>query len=136
MTNNYLFVYGTLRQNSPHAMSQFLAHYANFVGNAVYQGKLYQIDYYPGVIPSDNVHDSVQGEVYKLTDVDTVLLKLDEYEECGHNFPSPTEYIRCEQYVTLKTGERIAAWIYLFNRPTTGLQYIESGDFYNPLSHN
>ena len=128
--NDYLFVYGTLRQNSNHKMSELLRRYANFVGNGSYQGKLYQVDYYPGVVPSDNPQDHVQGEVYQLIDADKLFAQLDEYEECSRHFPRPTEYIRCKQNVTLTTGEIMSVWIYLFNRATTGLQLIESGDFY------
>jgi gamma-glutamylcyclotransferase (GGCT)/AIG2-like uncharacterized protein YtfP len=111
-------------------MSEFLRRYANFVGNGSYQGKLYQVAYYPGVVPSDNPQNRAQGEVYQLNDADKLFAQLDEYEECSQHFPQPTEYIRCKQNVTLTTGEIMAAWIYLFNRATTGLQLIESGDFY------
>jgi gamma-glutamylcyclotransferase (GGCT)/AIG2-like uncharacterized protein YtfP len=129
MMCDYLFVYGTLRQDSHSEMYRLLARYANFLGNATYQGKLYIVDYYPGVVRSDNPKNAVFGEVYQLMSADTVLSQLDDYEACGIGFPEPTEYLRCKEHVTLKSGEIIAAWIYIFNRTTEGLRFIESGDF-------
>jgi gamma-glutamylcyclotransferase (GGCT)/AIG2-like uncharacterized protein YtfP len=130
MTDDYLFVYGTLRQESGKKISRVLACYADFIATATYQGKLYQINDYPGAVPSANANDVVHGEVYKLSCSDIILAQLDDYEECSHSFPEPTEYNRCQQTIKLETSEMISAWMYLFNRPIAGLQRIQSGDFY------
>jgi gamma-glutamylcyclotransferase (GGCT)/AIG2-like uncharacterized protein YtfP len=130
MSSDYLFVYGTLRRDSDSEMYHLLARYGQFVGDATYRGKLYMVDYYPGLVPSDNPRDVVFGEVYKLSCPDIVLSRLDDYEECGPKFSEPTEYVRRKQNVKLKSGEVIGAWVYVFDRPTDGLQLIESGDFY------
>ena len=53
-TKAYLFVYGTLRRDTNSEMFQLLARQADFVGGANYQGKLYKIDDYPGVVASKN----------------------------------------------------------------------------------
>ena len=87
------------------------------------------VDYYPGLVPSDNQQDVVYGEVYKLSCADTILSRLDDYEECGPKFSEPTEYVRRKRDVKLKTGEEMSAWVYIFERPTVGLRLIESGDF-------
>ncbi len=129
MSPDYLFVYGTLRRDSNSEMYRLLARYGQFVGDATYRGKLYMVDYYPGLVPSDNPRDAVFGEVYKLSCPDLVLSRLDDYEKCGPKVSEPTEYVRRKQYVKLKSGEAIRAWIYIFERPTAGLQLIESGDF-------
>jgi gamma-glutamylcyclotransferase (GGCT)/AIG2-like uncharacterized protein YtfP len=126
MSPDYLFVYGTLRRDSNYHL---LARYGQFVGDATYQGKLYMVDYYPGLVPSDNPQDIVYGEVYKLSDPDIVLSRLDDYEECGPKFSEPTEYVRRKQDVIFKSGEVISAWVYIFDRPTDRLQLIVSGDF-------
>lgn len=131
MNHDYLFVYGTLRQGSNSEMYHLLARNAKFVGDATYQGKLYMIDYYPGVVPSNNPHDAVHGEIYELTNPSNVLARLDTYEECGVGFAEPTEYIRRKDNIRLNDGRVISAWIYIFNRSTEKLQYIESGDFFN-----
>jgi gamma-glutamylcyclotransferase (GGCT)/AIG2-like uncharacterized protein YtfP len=129
MSHDYLFVYGTLRRDSNSERYHLLARYGQFVGDATYQGKLYMVDYYPGLVPSDNPQDIVYGEVYKLSDPDIVLSRLDDYEECGPTFSKPTEYVRCKHHVKLRSGDVISAWVYIFDKPTDGLRLIESGDF-------
>jgi len=132
MNNNYLFVYGTLLSATNSEMFQLLAKQANFVGTASYQGKLYKIDDYPGVVPSKNKTDLVQGEVYQLHDADFILQQLDDYEECGPSYLQPTEYVRelCE--VRLQNDQIIQAWLYRYNRPTDTLELLPSGDFIVP----
>ena len=129
MNNSYLFVYGTLRRGTNSEMFQLLAQQADFVGEASYQGQLYMIDDYPGVVPSKNKTDLVQGEVYQLHDADFILPQLDDYEECGPSFLQPTEYIRelCE--VRLQNNQIIQSWIYRYNRPIDSLKLLPSGDF-------
>jgi gamma-glutamylcyclotransferase (GGCT)/AIG2-like uncharacterized protein YtfP len=129
MNSEYIFVYGTLRRDIKSEMYHLLARYAEFVDEATYQGKLYKIDYYPGVIPSNNHKDHVYGEVYKLLNPEIVLPRLDEYEECAPTFPEPTEYVRKKEKVTLKSGQIIWVWIYIYNRSTENFQRIASGDF-------
>lgn len=129
MNPDYLFVYGTLRRDANSEMSRLLAKYAEFVSDAGYCGKLYQIDYYPGAVPSDNLNDRVSGEVYRLHQAEIVLPLLDQYEEFGPAFPEPNEYIRRQQTVLLNNGHSVSAWIYIYNRPTAGLEPITSASF-------
>lgn len=129
VSHDYLFVYGTLRRGLNSEMYHLLARYGKFAGDATSQGKLYMVDYYPGLVPSANPQDVVYGEVYKLSCPETVLSCLDDYEECGPKFSEPTKYVRRKQDVKLKTGEVMSSWVYIFERPTVGLQLIESGDF-------
>ncbi len=129
MNPDYLFVYGTLRRDANCEMSRLLAKHAEFVSDAGYCGKLYQIDYYPGAVPSDNPNDRVQGEVYLLHQADAVLPLLDQYEEFGPEFPEPNEYIRRKQTVLLNSGDSVAAWVYVYNRSTEGLELITSANF-------
>lgn len=124
ISNEYVFVYGTLRGNANSEMHRLLAKYAEFVCDAIYRGKLYQIDYYPGAVPSDNPDDVVQGEVYLLHQADIVLPLLDRYEECGPDFPEPNEYSRLQQSVLLKNGRLVTAWVYIYNHSTEGLEPI------------
>jgi gamma-glutamylcyclotransferase (GGCT)/AIG2-like uncharacterized protein YtfP len=124
-----LFVYGTLRRDMKGKMHHLLAKYADFVDKATYQGRLYKVGYYPGVVPSHDPNNAVYGEVYQLHHVDAVLPLLDRYEECGPSFPEPTEYIRVKQDVSLRNGNAVSSWVYLYNLPTETLEPIESGDF-------
>ena len=126
---DYLFVYGTLRQNANHPMHQQLAPHARFVAMAHYQARLYQVSYYPGAVPSSDAADQVVGELYQLVRPEQLLPLLDSYEECGPGFSQPQEYRRELQQVTLHNGESVSAWVYIYNRDTSGLTRIASGDF-------
>lgn len=123
-SDEYIFVYGTLRRDANSEMHHLLAEYAEFVSDASYRGKLYRIDYYPGAVPSDNPSDVVQGEVHLLHQADVVLPLLDQYEECGPEFSEPNEYSRQKQSVLLKDGRLVTAWVYVYNHPTEGLDLI------------
>ena len=125
----YLFVYGTLRRAGGHPMHQLLASQSRFVGMAHYQGRLYQVSYYPGVVASATTTDRVVGEVYQLLQPEHILALLDNYEACAAEFPAPHEYRRQVQQVTLENGASVSAWLYLYNHDTTGLTRITSGDF-------
>ena len=127
--SQFLFVYGTLRQNAKHPMHQQLAMYARFVAMARYQARLYQVSYYPGAVPSSDVADQVIGELYQLMQPEVLLPLLDNYEECGPGFAEPQEYRRELQQVTLEDGASVSAWVYIYNRDTSGLKLITSGDF-------
>lgn len=129
MNTDLLFVYGTLRRDTDSEMYRLLAKYAEFVSDGTYQGRLYKIDYYPGVVPSDNPDERVMGEIFALREPETVLTKLDQYEECGSGFPDPTEYVRRSETILLKDGTECRAWVYIYNHPINGLEHIASGDF-------
>jgi gamma-glutamylcyclotransferase (GGCT)/AIG2-like uncharacterized protein YtfP len=124
-----LFVYGTLRRNAARSQHASLLQNADFVGYASCQGRLYQVDYYPGVVPSADPADQVLGELYRLTDAAQTLVQLDHYEACSTEFPAPQEYRRELQPVELQDGKTVAAWVYVYNRDTSGLKQILSGDF-------
>ncbi|HZX14115.1 MAG TPA: gamma-glutamylcyclotransferase family protein [Thermodesulfobacteriota bacterium] len=126
---DYIFVYGTLRKDSKNQMYHILARYADFVGVGTFMGKLYNIGEYPGTVPSDNPDDVVRGEVYALRDPNRVLKVLDDYEGCGQDDPSPTEFRRQKVNISLESGRNINAWIYIYNRSTDGLKVIPSGDY-------
>lgn len=132
----FLFVYGTLRRDSRHEMYRLLARHADFVGDAVFQGRLYLVDDFPGAVPSEAATDLVHGELYILDAPDLVLPRLDEYEEFDPARPEASLYRRQRERVTLADGSAINAWIYLFNRPTSGLPQIGSGDFLDFVSRS
>ena len=129
MSNQFLFVYGILRRDTNSEMYHLLARHADFVGEGTFQGKLYRIDYYPGVVPTMDKRDRVFGEVYRLLEPDLVLPLLDQYEECGPGFSDPTEYVRRIEKILLRSGRIMSAWVYVYNRPTDNFDIIESGDF-------
>lgn len=127
--SDLIFVYGSLRKDFSSPASEILDNHSEYVGEATFQGKLYKVDWYPGVVPSDDPDDIVFGEVYKITEKDHVLPALDRYEGCSPEDPEPHAFVRKQRLVTLDNGGTIDAWIYLYTRPVSGKDRIDSGDY-------
>jgi len=125
-----LFVYGTLRRSADGGMNRLLGS-ARFLGKAVWHGRLYLVDGYPGAVASTD-GSLVRGELYRLTEPAVTLAVLDRYEECGPEFGGENEYLRSVTTVTLEDGTETDAWIYLYHRPVDGLVRIASGDYCIP----
>lgn len=130
----YLFVYGTLRRDADHAMAKLLAASSRHVGQARFQGRLFQVSWYPCAVPSDLEDDQVFGDVFALHAEATagLLEMLDEYEGTKTEGGRAPYYRRERREVRLEAGGHLKAWIYLFNRATDGLKRIDSGDFLAP----
>ena len=94
MISSNLFVYGTLMRGYVHPMARLLSANADFLGEATCRGRLYMVKHYPGLTLSDDAHDIVHGELYRLREVDAMLREFDMYEACGEGFPEPTQYLR------------------------------------------
>ena len=124
-----LFVYGTLRKNHPGPLAHWLNGHAVWVGGGFFQGLLYEIDHYPGAIPSNNPKHLIAGDIFHLPRPGRVLKMLDDYEECSANYPRPHEYKRLRQNVLLPGGGALSAWIYLYNLPVRSFELIPSGDY-------
>lgn len=129
MSDEFIFVYGTLRKGTKSAMSLVLDQCCEYSSMGSMQGRLYEVDGYPGAIESDNPGDVVQGELYRINDSEKVLSQLDEYEECSENFPQPREYVRKKILISLSDKGTIPAWIYLYNHDTAGFAQIKNGDY-------
>jgi gamma-glutamylcyclotransferase (GGCT)/AIG2-like uncharacterized protein YtfP len=129
MTSDRLFVYGTLMRGFENPMAQLLSRSADFIGEARCRGRIYRMQYYPGLLLSDDPADIVFGELYRLRARDALLRELDMYEACGEGFAEPTEYIRQMLSVTLDDGSAVDAWTYVYNWPVEGMPRIASGRF-------
>ena len=136
MLTEFIFVYGTLRRKADHAMHDILATHCRYFSEAYMQGRLYEVNRYPGAVASAQPEERVVGELYQIINANTVLAKLDQYEECAAEFPHPHEYIRKPLQVSLPQGGTVCAWVYLFNHDTTQLQQIKSGDYLKYLQEN
>lgn len=124
-----IFVYGSLRKDFSSPARDVLDEHAEFVGEATFQGKLYKIDWYPGVVPSGDPGDSVIGEVYKIIDRAEIFSKLDRYEGCSPSDPKPHAFVRKQKSVVLSNSTSVEAWIYLYSHPVTDKEEIPSGDY-------
>lgn len=125
-----LFVYGTLRRDFAHPLHRLLAENALWLGEARFQGRLYSLGDYPGVVPSGDPADSVVGEVYEVLAPDLVFPSLDDYEDHWPANETDSLYLRrvCAVRKTFDF-QKIQAWVYLYNRPVDGLRCITSGDW-------
>lgn len=124
MIGDLVFVYGTLRRGCPPnpAVRRFWAE-AEFVQMATLPGRLYLVDWYPGLVETGT--SMVTGEVWRLT-TDTILAGLDAYEGLGG--PDKAEYARLRRYVETPVGP-VAAWVYLYQAPVREEAWIASGNW-------
>lgn len=128
--SNLLFVYGTLRQGNQNDMAAYLARYAEFVTYGWFQGVMYEISYYPGVVATDNTTDRVYGEVYRLHDAEHILAILDDYEECTPQHVQPAEYQRVRARILAIDGRVFdQVFIYLYQWSIVNKSRVVSGDF-------
>lgn len=63
--DNFLFVYGTLKQSVNHPAHSFLKGDNVYYGQGYFHGKLYQVTTYPAAILSDG-QNKVYGEIYRI----------------------------------------------------------------------
>ncbi len=138
-----IFVYGTLRRELGHPMHRLLAQHARYVGRASFAGRLYDLNGYPGAVPDPAGRGRVWGEVYRFSAPGPLLALLDRYEGCNNNANAGSsggkrggpqdEYRRELRTVYGENGERLRAWIYLYNRPVGGRREIPGGDYLEAL---
>ena len=132
--DDYLFVYGTLRRDAVRtaagecAFAQLEAA-ASFVERASMDGRLFEVDGYPGGCYQFAVGSHVIGELYQVDDVAGLFAALDAYEECNANAVEPQEYQRQRVPIALDSGSVVYAWVYLYNCSIDELALIESGDY-------
>ena len=127
MTNK-LFVYGSLMSGVATPIATYLKSNSKFLGEAVLEGKLYDLGKYPGIVPKEDGGHWVKGHIFELSDPEKMLPVLDRYEGTTDEFEQPTEYIRVEARVRWNLQET-NCWVYQYNPPTDHLQLIESGDY-------
>ena len=121
-----IFVYGTLRSKATnaHRMGN-----ASLLGDAKVRGKLYRIDWYPGLKLPETTYQEVEeswvlGEIYE---ADRGLLEeLDAYEGA--------EYRRVVTIATLADASEgsqrsVEALVYEYIDPVSESQHILSGDW-------
>jgi gamma-glutamylcyclotransferase (GGCT)/AIG2-like uncharacterized protein YtfP len=132
--NQYLFVYGTLLSDyGDNESHQWVNKYAEYMGKAKMEGKMYMVDYYPGIIPCQKGEKYlVKGELYRLKEPENLFGFLDRYEEYNPMDPAHSEYVRKQSEVVLKNDEKTyTAWVYYFNQSVDDLEFMPKGDFLN-----
>jgi gamma-glutamylcyclotransferase (GGCT)/AIG2-like uncharacterized protein YtfP len=118
-----LFVYGGLMRGFD--LHHYLAG-CSFAGDASTNGVLVQAGRYAGLIEGEG---KVSGELYAMSDPPASLEALDELEEYDPLDPQRSLYVRTVRSVTKQDGSVTHAWLYLYNRDTSGLVVVSSGDW-------
>lgn len=136
MRKHYLFAYGSLLTGTgDRVLDRLMARACAPVGEAIMQGKLFDLGSYPGALPSSCPSDEIRGQLFLLKQPQRVLRMLDAYEgislDTGYG-----EYVRHRVPVTLTaTGHQVDAWVYFYAGRVTGRPRIASGDYQAYLAH-
>jgi gamma-glutamylcyclotransferase (GGCT)/AIG2-like uncharacterized protein YtfP len=88
--DDFLFVYGTLKQSENHLAHSLLTGDSVYYGQGYFHGKLYQVTTYPAAVLSNGT-ERVYGEVYRILRPTALFKRLDDYEECNNHYPEPHE---------------------------------------------
>ena len=117
-----------MRRDCGNDLHRLIARNSDYIGMATYQGQMYQVADYPGIIPSEDTKDQVVGELYLLSNTIKLLNVLDEYEEFNSDKPESSLFVREHVKVSLK-GKEIETYAYLYNKKIDPKTRISSGDY-------
>lgn len=127
----HLFVYGTLLSGDTgpggRAQRDRLAREARVLGRATVPGRLYHLGRYPGLSREAGLGEIVHGELLELPTPDKTLAWLDAYEGIIPGDHPHNEYERTMMDVTLASGERVAAWTYVYRQSIADKALIATG---------
>lgn len=118
-----VFVYGTLRRGGS---NDFRLAGAEFISAGTVRGRLYRIDWYPGLV-LDEAGDEIHGEVFS---VDAELLAaLDIFEGLSAGEIEGSEYRRVPVTVMCRDSTTITAWIWEWIGMTSESWRLNDGDW-------
>lgn len=122
-----LFVYGTLRPGAGHAMGDWLAARADWLGPArCAAARLCRVSWYPALLPGAP-GDSVTGDLYRLRDPAACWPGLDAFE--GVAGRDDDEYERLCLPVRRADGSEVSAWVYRYRGDGASLAPVAGGDW-------
>ena len=121
-----VFVYGTLRRGGS---NHFRMSGADFIAAGTVRGRMYRIDWYPGVVLNGE-GDEILGEVYAV-DAST-LAELDCFEGLAAGKLEGDEYRRVRTMVR-SGGESLEAWVWEWCGPLEALQRVRGNDWLREL---
>lgn len=113
---NYLFVYGTLMQNSANEFAQKLSSNCCYVGNGFIYAVKYNLGHYPGIKIDSKKETKTNGELYQfIKNKSSLLKKLDDYE--GYYPKQPSKSLFTRELVTVYLPKKeYEAWVYVYNQ--------------------
>ncbi len=118
-----VFVYGTLRRGGS---NHFRMAGAEFISNCTVSGRLYRIDWYPGLV-LDDAGDEIHGEAYA---VDSELLAaLDVFEGVPAGEIEGSEYRRTITAIMQRDSRPLTAWVWEWLGITDESRRLTDGDW-------
>jgi gamma-glutamylcyclotransferase (GGCT)/AIG2-like uncharacterized protein YtfP len=118
-----VFVYGTLRRGGS---NHFRMAGAEFVAQGTITGRMYRIDWYPGLV-LDDAGDEIHGEVYWVTP--DLLSTLDIFEGLSAGEIEGSEYRRVQTTVVQQDSQTLTAWVWEWLGLTEESQRLADGDW-------
>ena len=118
-----VFVYGTLRRGGS---NHFRMAGAEFVAAGTITGRMYRIDWYPGLV-LDDVGDEIHGEVFSVSP--DQLSHLDVFEGLSAGEIEGSEYRRVQTTVVQKDSRTLTAWVWEWLGLTDESQRLADGDW-------
>lgn len=115
METHLVFVYGTLRRGGSNA---FRMDGAGFVAAGTVDGRLYRIDWYPGIV-LDPAAGPVRGDLFRVAPDQLAALDM---------FEGP-EYRRVETVIATDGGGCETAWVWEWILPADESARIPGGDW-------
>ncbi|GAA4282261.1 hypothetical protein GCM10022260_26840 [Gaetbulibacter aestuarii] len=110
-------------------MARFLRAHSDYLGEGYFQGKLFNVSWFPGAVLSDRESDLVYGHVFRLKNENKVFSVLDDYEGIGEAYEKPHLFKKVLVSVILDRITELPCWVYLYNLSVDGLQQITSGNY-------
>jgi len=102
-----------------------------FVGEAYTYGKLFLVDYYPGLIHiNPNENHKVYGEIVSINNNLDFLAHLDEYEDFNPSDISNSLYFReLKDCFLLDNNKSFNCHTYIYNKDVDNLKILTNGRF-------
>jgi gamma-glutamylcyclotransferase (GGCT)/AIG2-like uncharacterized protein YtfP len=122
-----VFFYGTLMAGFDRRRQAGIDDKLTYIGRGSIKAALFDLGLYPAAVPAPD--RQVWGEVYGVTDPDTVLPALDVIEGFSPLQPDTSLYLRTRADVILPDGSVAEAWVYFYNAPLGRAGRIPSGDY-------
>ena len=126
-TRQPVFVYGTLRRGGS---NHFRMAGADFIAAGTITGRMYKIDWYPG-LELDPAGDEIHGEVFSVP-LD-LLAELDLFEGLSAGETQGSEYRRVLAPVVRRDSQTQDAWVWEWLGMTEEHQRLTGGDW---LAHD
>ena len=125
-------MYGTLLSKFPeNPFKSRLEKNTQFIGEAFTYGKLFLVDYYPGLI-HNNPHENhkVYGEIVSFDGSLDFLASIDEYEDFNPNDIFNSLYIRkLKSCFLLENNKSFNCHTYIYNKNVDNLKILTNGRF-------